>query len=145
MDGPGSLILLRSSSVDRSRRLHLDVLGLAISRDSGPPDDPDPVFCLSPGLLEVCGSRQRRRRAGTARRVSLRPRQSRRTSRAFQRVPAGTRTMSEDCLLASRHESGGRLTWRALPGEGQDRHSGLALGRSCPTPARAVIPAAAIE
>ena len=71
MDGPGSLILLRSSSVDRSRRLHLDVLGLAISRDFGPPDDPDPVFCLSPGLLEVCGSRWRRCRAGTARRVWL--------------------------------------------------------------------------
>ena len=48
MDGPGSLILLRSSSVGRSRRLHLDVLGLAISQDFGPPDDLDPVFCLSP-------------------------------------------------------------------------------------------------
>lgn len=47
--------------------------------------------------------------------------------------------------MASRHESGGRLTWRALPGDGQDRHPGLALGRSCPTPARAVIPGAAIE
>ena len=24
-----------------------------------------------------------------------------------------------DCPLASRHESGGRLTWRALPGDGK--------------------------
>jgi hypothetical protein len=53
--------------------------------------------------------------------------------------------MRTELVQGSRHESGGRLTWRALPGNGQDRHPGLALGRSCPTPARAVIPAAAIE
>lgn len=47
--------------------------------------------------------------------------------------------------MASRRESGGRLTWRALPGDGRDRHPGLAVGRSCPAPARVVVPAAAIE
>jgi len=55
VDGLNSQILLRSGSVNRSRRLHLDVLGLAISRDFGSPDDPNPVFSLSPGLLEVSG------------------------------------------------------------------------------------------
>jgi hypothetical protein len=55
VDGPNIQILLRSSSVNRSRRLYLDVFGLAIIRGFGPKDDPDPVFSLSPGLREVAG------------------------------------------------------------------------------------------
>jgi catechol 2,3-dioxygenase-like lactoylglutathione lyase family enzyme len=41
--------------LDRSRRFYRDVLGLAIYREFGPPDDPGVVFFLGPGLLEVSG------------------------------------------------------------------------------------------
>ena len=41
--------------MDRSRRFYRDVLGLAIYREFGPPDDPGVVFFLGPGLLEVSG------------------------------------------------------------------------------------------
>jgi hypothetical protein len=50
-----SRILLRPSDLDRSRRFYGDVLGLAIYREFGPPDDPGVVFFLGPGLLEVSG------------------------------------------------------------------------------------------
>ena len=50
-----SRILLRPSDLDRSRRFYRDVLGLAIYREFGPPDDPRVVFFLGPGLLEVSG------------------------------------------------------------------------------------------
>jgi len=50
-----SRILLRPSDLDRSRRFYRDVLGLAIYREFGPPDDPGVVFFLGPGLLEVSG------------------------------------------------------------------------------------------
>ena len=55
MDVLGSRILLRPSDQDRSRRFYRDVLGLAIYREFGPPDDPGVVFFLGPGLLEVSG------------------------------------------------------------------------------------------
>ena len=55
MDVLSSRILLRPSDLDRSRRFYRDVLGLAIYRQFGPPDDPAVVFFLGPGLLEVSG------------------------------------------------------------------------------------------
>jgi catechol 2,3-dioxygenase-like lactoylglutathione lyase family enzyme len=50
-----SRILLRPSDPNRSRRFYRDVLGLAVYREFGPPDDPAVVFFLGPGLLEVSG------------------------------------------------------------------------------------------
>jgi catechol 2,3-dioxygenase-like lactoylglutathione lyase family enzyme len=55
VDVLSSRIVLRPSDLDRSRRFYRDVLGLAIYREFGPPDDPGVVFFLGPGLLEVSG------------------------------------------------------------------------------------------
>ena len=55
MDILSSRILLRPSDLDRSRGFYRDVLGLAIYREFGPPDDPAVVFFLGQGLLEVSG------------------------------------------------------------------------------------------
>jgi len=55
VDVLSSRILLRPSDLDRSRRFYRDVLGLAVYREFGPPDDPVVVFFLGPGLLEVSG------------------------------------------------------------------------------------------
>jgi len=55
VDVLSSRILLRPSSLDRSRRFYRDLLGLAICREFGPPDDPGLVFFLGQGLLEVSG------------------------------------------------------------------------------------------
>jgi predicted enzyme related to lactoylglutathione lyase len=55
MDVLSSRILLRPSDLGRSRRFYRDLLGLAIYREFGPPDDPGVVFFLGPGLLEVSG------------------------------------------------------------------------------------------
>jgi catechol 2,3-dioxygenase-like lactoylglutathione lyase family enzyme len=55
VDVLSSRILLRPSDLDRSRRFYRDVLGLAIYREFGPPEDPGLVFFLGPGLLEVSG------------------------------------------------------------------------------------------
>jgi hypothetical protein len=44
-----------ASNLDRSRRFYCDLLGLAICREFGPPDDPGLVFFLGQGLLEVSG------------------------------------------------------------------------------------------
>jgi catechol 2,3-dioxygenase-like lactoylglutathione lyase family enzyme len=55
VDVLSSRILLRPSDLDRSRRFYRDVLGLALYREFGPPDDPGVVFFLGPGLLEVSG------------------------------------------------------------------------------------------
>jgi predicted enzyme related to lactoylglutathione lyase len=55
MDVLSSRILLRASDLDRSRRFYRDMLGLAIYREFGPPDDPGVVFFPGPGLLEVSG------------------------------------------------------------------------------------------
>jgi len=51
-----SRILLRPADLRRSRSFYQDVLGLAIYREFGPPDDPGVVFFLGPGLLELSGS-----------------------------------------------------------------------------------------
>jgi catechol 2,3-dioxygenase-like lactoylglutathione lyase family enzyme len=55
VDVLSSRILLRPSNLDRSRRFYRDVLGLAIYREFGPPDNPGVVFFLGQGLLEVSG------------------------------------------------------------------------------------------
>ena len=55
MDVLSSRILLRPGDLDRSRRFYRDLLGLAIYRQFGPPDDPGLVFFLGQGLLEVSG------------------------------------------------------------------------------------------
>ena len=55
MDVLSTRILLRPRDLDRSRRFYRHVLGLAIYREFGPPDDPGVVFFLGPGLLEVSG------------------------------------------------------------------------------------------
>jgi predicted enzyme related to lactoylglutathione lyase len=55
VDVLSSRILLRPSDTGRSRRFYRDVLGLAVYREFGPPDDPGMVFFLGQGLLEVSG------------------------------------------------------------------------------------------
>jgi catechol 2,3-dioxygenase-like lactoylglutathione lyase family enzyme len=55
VDVLSSRILLRPSDLDRSRRFYRDVLGLAVYREFGPPEDPGMVFFLGPGFLEVSG------------------------------------------------------------------------------------------
>ena len=55
MEVLSSRILLRPADLDRSRRFYRDMLGLAIYREFGSPDDPGVVFFLGPGLLEVSG------------------------------------------------------------------------------------------
>jgi len=55
VDVLSSRILLRPGDLDRSRRFYRDLLGLAVYREFGPPDDPGLVFFLGQGLLEVSG------------------------------------------------------------------------------------------
>ncbi|MBO0808240.1 MAG: VOC family protein [Actinobacteria bacterium] len=55
MEVLSSRILLRPEDPGASREFYRDVLGLAIYREFGPPDDPGVVFFLGPGLLEVSG------------------------------------------------------------------------------------------
>ena len=55
MDVLSSRILLRPTDLGRSRRFYRDVLGLAVYREFGPPEDPATVFFLGPGFLEVSG------------------------------------------------------------------------------------------
>lgn len=50
-----SRILLRPSDPERSRHFYRDVLGLAIYREFGSPEDPGLVFFLGQALLEVSG------------------------------------------------------------------------------------------
>jgi catechol 2,3-dioxygenase-like lactoylglutathione lyase family enzyme len=55
MEVLSSRILLRPADPVRSRAFYRDVLGLAVYREFGPPDDPGLVFFLGNGLLEVSG------------------------------------------------------------------------------------------
>ncbi len=55
MDVLSSRILLRPSDSRRSRAFYGDMLGLAVYREFGPPDDPGVVFFVGNGLLEVSG------------------------------------------------------------------------------------------
>lgn len=56
MEVLSSRILLRPYDRARSRAFYRDVLGLAVHREFGPPDDPGVVFFLGQGLLELSGS-----------------------------------------------------------------------------------------
>jgi catechol 2,3-dioxygenase-like lactoylglutathione lyase family enzyme len=55
MDVLSSRVLLRPSDPRRSRAFYRDVLGLAVYREFGSPEDPGTVFFLGNGLLEVSG------------------------------------------------------------------------------------------
>jgi predicted enzyme related to lactoylglutathione lyase len=55
VDVLSSRILIRPTDLDRSRRFYRDIMGLAIYREFGPPDNPGVVFFLGQGLLEVSG------------------------------------------------------------------------------------------
>ena len=55
MDVLSSRILLRPSDLGRSRRFYRDVLGLALYREFGPPEDPGTVFFLGPGFSRSPG------------------------------------------------------------------------------------------
>lgn len=55
MEVLSSRILVRPADPERSRRFYRDVLGLAIYREFGPPDDPGLVFFLGQGFLELSG------------------------------------------------------------------------------------------
>ena len=55
VDVLSSRILLRPAGLDRSRRLHRDVLGLAIYWEFGPAEDPGVAFLPGRGSLEVSG------------------------------------------------------------------------------------------
>ncbi len=55
MEVLSSRILLRPADPSRSRHFYRDVLGLAIYREFGPPDDPGIVFFLGSGFMEVSG------------------------------------------------------------------------------------------
>ncbi|MCW2884604.1 MAG: hypothetical protein QOE54_4379 [Streptosporangiaceae bacterium] len=55
MDVLSSRILVRPIDPERSRHFYRDVLGLAVHREFGPPDDPGLVFYLGSGFLEVSG------------------------------------------------------------------------------------------
>jgi catechol 2,3-dioxygenase-like lactoylglutathione lyase family enzyme len=50
-----SRILVRPGDLGRSRHFYRDVLGLAVYREFGPPDNPGIVFFLGSGFLEVAG------------------------------------------------------------------------------------------
>lgn len=55
MDVLSSRILVRPADLSLSRAFYGDVLGLAVYREFGPPDDPGVVYFLGTGLLEIAG------------------------------------------------------------------------------------------
>jgi predicted enzyme related to lactoylglutathione lyase len=55
MEVLSSRILLRPADGSRSLHFYRDVLGLAVYREFGPPEDPGVVFFLGSGYLEVSG------------------------------------------------------------------------------------------
>jgi catechol 2,3-dioxygenase-like lactoylglutathione lyase family enzyme len=55
MEVLSSRVLLRPTDPARSRAFYRDVLGLAVYREFGPPDEPGSVFFTGNGLLEVSG------------------------------------------------------------------------------------------
>lgn len=56
MDVLSSRLIIRPADPERSRSFYQDVLGLAVCREFGDPDDPGMVFFLGGGLLEVSGA-----------------------------------------------------------------------------------------
>jgi catechol 2,3-dioxygenase-like lactoylglutathione lyase family enzyme len=55
VDVLSSRILLHPTDPGRSRAFYRDVLGLAVYREFGPPEDPGQVYFLGNGFLEVSG------------------------------------------------------------------------------------------
>ncbi|ETK31587.1 VOC family protein [Microbispora sp. ATCC PTA-5024] len=55
MEVLSSRILLRPADRAACRRFYRDVLGLAVYREFGPPEDPGVVFFLGQGFLEISG------------------------------------------------------------------------------------------
>ena len=55
MEVLSSRVLVRPTDAARSRHFYRDVLGLAVSREFGPRDDPGVVFFVGQGFLEVSG------------------------------------------------------------------------------------------
>ena len=66
MEVLSSRFLLRPSDPERSRRFYRDVLGLAVFREFGPPEDPGLVFFLGTGFLELSGRGPERGLEGAA-------------------------------------------------------------------------------
>jgi catechol 2,3-dioxygenase-like lactoylglutathione lyase family enzyme len=60
VDVLSSRILLRPGDLGRSRRFYRDVLGLAVYREFGPPEDPGMVFFLGHGSSKSPGMRTAR-------------------------------------------------------------------------------------
>jgi catechol 2,3-dioxygenase-like lactoylglutathione lyase family enzyme len=60
VDVLSSRILLRPGDLDRSRRFYRDLLGLAVYREFGPPDDPGLVFFLGQGCSRSPATRPAR-------------------------------------------------------------------------------------
>lgn len=56
MEVLSSRLLLHPADLGRSRHFYRDVLGLAVYREFGSPDDPSVVFFLGGGFLEISGS-----------------------------------------------------------------------------------------
>ncbi|GIF51354.1 putative enzyme related to lactoylglutathione lyase [Asanoa ferruginea] len=56
MEVLSSRILLRPTDRQRSQHFYRDILGLAVYREFGPPQEPGLVFFLGQGLLEVSGT-----------------------------------------------------------------------------------------
>jgi predicted enzyme related to lactoylglutathione lyase len=59
VDVLSSRILLRPSDPGRTHAFYRDVLGLAVHREFGPPEQPGVVYFLGNGLLEVSGRAER--------------------------------------------------------------------------------------
>ncbi|HSR85016.1 MAG TPA: VOC family protein [Streptosporangiaceae bacterium] len=55
MEVLSSRVLVRPANLTRSREFYGDILGLAVYREFGPPDDPGVVYFLGGGFLEVAG------------------------------------------------------------------------------------------
>jgi catechol 2,3-dioxygenase-like lactoylglutathione lyase family enzyme len=92
MEVLSSRFLLRPSDPVRSRRFYRDLLGLAVYREFGPPDDPGLVFFLGGGgLLELSGQGPARGLEGAA--LWLQVRDVAQTHRAL--VAAGVRVLRE--------------------------------------------------
>lgn len=66
MEVLSSRFLLRPTDGERSRRFYRDILGLAVYREFGPPDDPGMVFFVGGGFLEVSGRGTGSRYQGSA-------------------------------------------------------------------------------
>lgn len=55
MEVLSSRVLVRPANLTRSRGFYGDILGLAVYREFGPPEDPGVVYFLGGGFLEVAG------------------------------------------------------------------------------------------